>query len=632
MKNKQGFFFSLDALVSMIIIILTLVVAFPIIKYSTYDTAMQGDVMNVLSTLQIGEINNTYVQGLISVGKITDLNKSVLEQIGDFYTSDPTSAKNLADSVLSGINTRENVGIWFCDESNNNCEMISSFNTTPYETSKSVEVDKQEISGIQKGKTAVGFMAKAWLKKINSKETSIVLRGDVMCGGWSSGWCGFDPANATYLLDIPADAVNITGEWYHEPVIFGENIQMFVNGNKVFDSVTGQFNKVNITGNLTIGTNKLFIIGSRGVEDGASHIDVKYKTSEMQTFSQKSIFPLFKLSGLTVLHEEKSIYIPSTIYNMNVVINTTNQTKLSILRGNTIALIGTKGSENGFVNFSDSEIKNNLSLFGISYSNLTDKYFTFLIDIGENTQQYAQLGDNSYVYINYSHYELPYGVIDITEPIKLVNFSNWVDPSYPSFYSNVSWEYYLPPGSKPFYTDYQFGWLEEGGRPWCSQFLKANGVDLYRFPGSEPFLEALTRMAYTPTTEPGVLTPGLNNFTADFCPKYGFGINISSGFVTYFINSFNSYEKVFSKAQGGIKIVKFKDGSTRSFNIGNISDGWDNSTDAVDDAVDRLLTQFTDIDGNVQLMLNQDDLEPQSIDISGVPNLWKTMVQIRRWH
>ena len=87
MKNK-AVFFSTDALIALIVILLSIIVIYPIVTSNNYKQYTQGDVIKVLSNLKIGEIDNGYVKSLIASREIKNLNQSVLEQIGEFYVSD----------------------------------------------------------------------------------------------------------------------------------------------------------------------------------------------------------------------------------------------------------------------------------------------------------------------------------------------------------------------------------------------------------------------------------------------------------------------------------------------------------------------------------------------------------------
>src|SRR3989344_7332869 len=116
MRDKRGVFFSADALIALAIILIVVLIAFPLFEYSSLRTRIHEDTLVVLSSLKIGEIDNAYVQGLIAQGKINDLNRPIIEQIGIFYAENKTLAKNLAQEILNGIDTNENIGIWYDNE------------------------------------------------------------------------------------------------------------------------------------------------------------------------------------------------------------------------------------------------------------------------------------------------------------------------------------------------------------------------------------------------------------------------------------------------------------------------------------------------------------------------------------
>jgi hypothetical protein len=162
MRDKKGVFFSSDAIIALAIILLVVIVAYPAFKSIHIGTKAHYDLLEVLSNLKTGEINNSYVKSLISAGQITDLNKSLLEQIVEFSITNPPLAKAMAASVLENINTRENIGIWAGNS------LILSYNRTPYESAKDVELTRQTItgiSGIPGTNSSTGFSARAYLTK-----------------------------------------------------------------------------------------------------------------------------------------------------------------------------------------------------------------------------------------------------------------------------------------------------------------------------------------------------------------------------------------------------------------------------------------------------------------------------------
>ncbi len=624
--NKRGVFFSTDALIALIVILITAGIAYPIITYSNHNTLIENDIMNVLSILKIGEIDNVYVKGLIAEGKITDLNKSVLEQIGDFYISNITLAKELGDSILKELNVRENIGLWF------DSELISSLNLTSYEDSRNVEVDKQIISGIQKGKATKGFVAKAWLKKIDKKKNTMFIKGDLMCGGWTKQYwgdyyCSTVAANATYNFYIPSNATIINATWLAEPSWTPQYTRLYVNGNKIFEGNINYYRIQDITSYLNTGNNNAVIGGNIGAEDGASHIIIEYYTPDMDTFQQQTIFPFNKLSSKSVLYYEKSMFIPTLLYNINISINASMNTTVLLRKGSQTLFIGSKNPVNNNVVFSDSEIKSALNSQGVYYSDLTDEYFFIIIEIGRNSPLTSTtLGENSYVYINSSEIPVQYGTIDITGQIPIKSYSNLV--AY-TFYKNLSWEFFLPKDSIPIFADWQFGWFLTGI---TSQKAIANSLVLYNSP-PDPFLNVLSRFGYTPLKDSRLFKEGENNFSLEFGNGYSVSNEASYGFLTYFIKGFVNYGNVKDKDQGGTRTIQFEDGSSKQIFVGNHSDIWDPDVDAIDDSIERLITQL-DANNNtkIDIILDKESFDIDTLDISGVPYMWSTEVQIRRWH
>ena len=150
--TKRGIFFSTDALLALAIILIIVLIAFPLIKDSSYKSNLHYDIINSLETAKVGDLD-------VPEYLITDPGNSVLEQIGYFYARGDTSlARELADISLSSVNINENLGLWYENT------LIWAKNSSPYnEEVKKVDVARQVISGIQNGTNITGFSARAHL-------------------------------------------------------------------------------------------------------------------------------------------------------------------------------------------------------------------------------------------------------------------------------------------------------------------------------------------------------------------------------------------------------------------------------------------------------------------------------------
>ena len=163
---KRGLFFSADALIAITLILMVVLVAYPIYKQQRSKAEIQYDILSTLSTIKMSELEHPYAQSLIAQGLITNINKSVLEQIGEFYVKNLSIAQALASAALLELDTNENIGLWY------GARLIYAKNKTPIETAKTIEVVRQPISGIKEGAAVTGFSARASLSsKTQTKYT-----------------------------------------------------------------------------------------------------------------------------------------------------------------------------------------------------------------------------------------------------------------------------------------------------------------------------------------------------------------------------------------------------------------------------------------------------------------------------
>ena len=158
--GKKGSFFSTDALIALLIILFVVVAVRPLFQETLPESDIHSDILVTLSTLKVSEIRDASVQAMIADGTIREPNKTLLEQIGEFYVfdyPDVSRARNIAAAALRDVNTTNNFGVWFGDA------LIFSNNVTPVESARDVDVARQIISGIEAGQNISGFAARAFL-------------------------------------------------------------------------------------------------------------------------------------------------------------------------------------------------------------------------------------------------------------------------------------------------------------------------------------------------------------------------------------------------------------------------------------------------------------------------------------
>lgn len=173
--EMKGFVFSLDAIISLSVVIL-LVSSFLLIRYQTllpekkYEqlSYIASDAINVLAELKVYEIrDNPIVKNLIESGNLSekDFDRSVLDLIGTLWVSGkPSEAESIAKEILKVYN--------------HSCLRLEMENETIFssceEISGNIAISSRIESGIEIGKPAFGHIARAWARKVRKNTTEIV--------------------------------------------------------------------------------------------------------------------------------------------------------------------------------------------------------------------------------------------------------------------------------------------------------------------------------------------------------------------------------------------------------------------------------------------------------------------------
>lgn len=146
-KTKKGMFFILDSMIAITIFLVMIVFVnnFYFEKSSSIHlNYIAQDMISVLESMPVSEINNEYIRDLIKDGNIVNLNNSVLEQVTEFWANGDIIFANKTINNVS-INLISNItgfGVWIDDEA------VYNRNIT---ISKSLVSEKRIISGYTKG-------------------------------------------------------------------------------------------------------------------------------------------------------------------------------------------------------------------------------------------------------------------------------------------------------------------------------------------------------------------------------------------------------------------------------------------------------------------------------------------------
>ncbi len=309
--KKRGVFFSIDALIAIIIIIAVILIAYPALKESKQETEIHSDILISLSTLKVGEINNTYIKNLVSSGEINNTNKSILEQIGEFYVKDIIKANALAEAVLSELNITQNIGIWYGNT------LIWSRNSTPYETAKNVETVRQIISGIQEGGNITGFSARSFLA--NNQQTRYAYFGGYIGDG-----------NITSRIEYYGNITSALME-----IAVSNNFTLYINGissgnfNQSADEFTPKTYNLPIQ-NFKSGTNLIDLKG-KNLRIAGGFIKITYQQNYSILQSTKYYFP--GIHGLINLYD--SLYIPGNLVSIDISLHMNTSLEAFLIIGNT---------------------------------------------------------------------------------------------------------------------------------------------------------------------------------------------------------------------------------------------------------------------------------------------------------
>ncbi len=301
---KRGYFYSLDALVALLIIVVVILFIVPVRKEKIEEKKTQEDVLKVLSNLKVGDTNNTYITYLISQGNITDLNKSILEQIAEFYALNKPEAQNLVKEMFDQLNISDNIGLWF------NGKFVYAKNKTTYEDSRLIWAAKELVSGIREGNSSTGFSARAYLSK--SALTEYFYFGGYVGDG-----------NITAVINISGIITGASIE-----IDINKNFSLYINGNFIgdYNVIQGNLTIINLLssiGNFTNGENKIDFKGDYLYIAGG-FVAVDYETTALFQSRKKYNFP--GIDGLINLYD--SFYIPGTLNGMSIFLhyNITNVT------------------------------------------------------------------------------------------------------------------------------------------------------------------------------------------------------------------------------------------------------------------------------------------------------------------
>jgi hypothetical protein len=195
-SNKKAIFYVMDALLASMLLIGAVLLIYK--TYSPEDididqqTFVSHDILTVLSELKLSELNNSFISQEIASGNITDINKSVLDQIGEYWALNKSSNATYLLEFVINESIPKNFGIRTSMGNHSWQQELLLRNITRKINSI---VSNRMISGIEQGKPLTGFSGTSYLKKVYNKKTSSYT--------YFGGFVG--QGNISVKLYLPAD-------------------------------------------------------------------------------------------------------------------------------------------------------------------------------------------------------------------------------------------------------------------------------------------------------------------------------------------------------------------------------------------------------------------------------------------
>jgi hypothetical protein len=309
--ERKGYYYSLDALIAVIVIFAILFVIKPVSKQKSAQVNLQEDTIIVLSSLKMKEIDNEYAQKLLAEGNASE-NLTILEQIAEFHAKGRPEAQELANNILANLTPGENIGIWF------NNELVASYNSSSFEEAEQVWTARQMVSGIEKPEEGDirGYSARAFLTRASQIDYF-----------YFGGYVG--DGNISLLIDYNGTLKSASME-----IAINKDFDLYVNDNFEghYEKTTSLFSPQSYdipTQNFQPGENIIELVGS-DLYIAGGYVKVNYNDSTF-TYKTKKFFP--GIEGRINIYD--SFYSPGNITEMRVFLHYSSPYTLFLNIGNT---------------------------------------------------------------------------------------------------------------------------------------------------------------------------------------------------------------------------------------------------------------------------------------------------------
>ncbi|HIH72208.1 MAG: Uncharacterized protein XD43_0348 [Thermococcales archaeon 44_46] len=579
--RRRGFVFTLDALLSLILVVVFVSGMVAIIdNTNVYTSSLREgskykaeDVLTTLRNVPLKELvppeilENWSNSGVLDEPLVTP-DMSPLDIIATYWaTRDLFPEKNLthnAELILGYLLNKTLEGYYY--------ELLINNYTSSYlrkvggDYSKAFEVSPATLtlSGYKYNQTPRGYMARAYLSKATLIREDLIGIHRALAAA-----CSYYHYNTFTLMTnitIPEDAKSIIadGRFVKRTT---QDMDVYLNNTFVTSSSD---ELIDISDYINPGSTPLKIVYSNGpcgyelgVGSGTT-LHLKYQSSSLAV-EDPGLVKLYDLeSDYTGITYFNTLFVPGEIRNINIHLKTEGVDKVKLyysFGANTVELLEKDVNENGVdeIDITNDEIKNALQTkAGMDYVNLSKTSFTFILaldsrlsddgltfeyggrDYGGERRRKLYGYPNSWIKIDY----VPRILITLYSiPLSIYIDYNDVVYSSCSIYrcSQMQVSYTFPPYADPWYSDLWVGINFNFYAIGTMEFTE-NGYTIYN--GSID--KYLFRIAYTRLNETMMVPGSLNTFIAQsYTSDYGFREGKTRGIIKYFIQGYAGYGEVF---------------------------------------------------------------------------------------
>jgi len=486
--KRRGFIFTLDALISLILVMLFISAVVTLqLGSNPYSSQLQeqnqytaNDVLTILRTVPLVSLVppaniSKWKQDNTLMG-IVDPKMSTLEIVATYWALDPIIPENLtekAEIILSYVLEQLLRGEYYYELIINNYTSPYLRRGTPedYLEAREVSVSTLTISGYALNQTPRGYMARAFLTRIDEKNAIFVKTGNgYLSNGTSMRIVEYIPGDT----EFPPDANISNVKWVLEVVDGTEaSFSFSIDGQLVNDDGSCPLMPLSNPNVVTFGCDLSRYINQTWVQHEFEininnpnrnlvgirnhHIIINYTTRFKSTFEYINEYHYgdVAVENATVLTIQKTVPIPGLLKFMEVnlhmpnsggIINSLNESMEIHINdmNNTEIFIGNKSD----YNTADETLIWESSRFSAYFTNLSETYPWIIINLtASGPVNFTINGSNSYIALEYETAPIPVTLYSI----DVVRF---VENEAPG---TCSWQFNVPEYGYPIWVRSYFG-------------------------------------------------------------------------------------------------------------------------------------------------------------------------------